>query len=134
VNITKRLLVAGVLWLFNAPPILAQPDVTASKADEQYDFRIHAPNSNWVFHEPDNFNVRAPLKPARELIFIRLWTLDNLDEMQDDKFLEDFKMRYSTSKLRFGPTRTLGLINGRRWHTLTGKAMEESGSDTNHQA
>jgi len=96
VNIAIRLLVAGVLWLFSAPPIFAQPDVTASKADEQYVFRIHAPNSNWVFHEPDNFNVRALLKPARELIFIRLWTPDNLDEMQDDKFLKDFKIRYST--------------------------------------
>jgi 5-keto 4-deoxyuronate isomerase len=44
--------------------------------------------------------------------------------MQDDKFLEDFKTRYSTSKLRFDPTRTSGLINGRRWHTLTCKIKE----------
>ena len=123
-NITIRLLAAGVLWLISALPILAQPDVTASKTDEQYGFRIHTPNSGWVFHEPDIFNVRALLKPARELIFIRLWTLDNLDEMQDDKFLEDFKTRYSTSKLRFDPTRTSGLINGRRWHTLTGKTKD----------
>jgi Domain of unknown function (DUF4410) len=122
VNITIRMLVAGVLWLFSALPILAQPDVTASKADEQYGFRIHTPNSNWVFHDPDDFNVRALLKSARELIFIRLWTLDNLDEMQDDKFLEDFKYRYS--KLRFDTTRSSGLINGRRWHTLTGKAKD----------
>jgi hypothetical protein len=122
VNITIRLLVAGVLWLFSALPILAQPDVTASKADEQYGFRIHTPNSNWVFHDPDDFNVRALLKSARELIFIRLWTLDNLDEMQDDKFLEDFKNRYP--KLRFDTTRSSGLINGRRWHTLTGKAKD----------
>jgi hypothetical protein len=123
-DITIRLLVAGVLWLFSAPPIIAQPDVTANKADEQYGLRIHAPNSKWVFHDPDLFNVRALLKPARELIFIRLWTLDNLDEMQDDKFLEDFKERYSTSKLRFDTTRSSGLINGRRWHTLTGKTKD----------
>jgi hypothetical protein len=82
-NIKIRLFAACVLWLFSALPILAQPEVTDSKVDEQYGFRIHTPNSNWVFHEPDNFNVRTLLKPARELIFIRLWTLDTLDEMQD---------------------------------------------------
>jgi hypothetical protein len=146
-NIAKRLLVVVVLLLSGALSVLAQPDGEASRVDDQTGLRIHRPNANWAFHEPDAPLVRALLKPANDSVFIRVCSLDNFKKLSSDEYFKKIQQPvnaatpYSNLELtpqdfiapgqqidsgfNYDPVRTSGLIDGRRWHNLTGKIKKK---------
>jgi hypothetical protein len=146
-NIAKRLLVVVVLLLSGALSVLAQPDGEASRVDDQTGLRIHRPNANWAFHEPDATLVRALLKPANDPVFIRVCSLDNFKKLSPDEYFTKIRQPvnaatpYSNLNLtpqdfiapgqeidygfNYDPVRTSGQIDGRLWHTLTGKIKKK---------
>ncbi len=126
---------------------MAQTDSEASRVDDQTGLRIHRPNDNWAFHEPDAPLVRALLKPANDSVFIRVCSLDNLKKLPADEYFKKIQQPvnaatpYSNlyltthdfiaprqpidSGFNYDPVRTSGPIDGRRWHTLTGKIKKK---------
>src|SRR5215475_14546633 len=85
-NIVKRLLVVGALLLSGALSVLAKTDGEASRVDGQTGLRIHRPNPNWAFQEPDAPLVRALLKPASDPVLIRVCSLDNFKKLSPDEY------------------------------------------------
>ena len=146
-NIAKRLLVVGALSLSGALSVLAQTDGEAGRVDDQTGLRIHRPNANWAFHEPDAPLVRALLKPANDPVFIRVCSLDNFKKLSPDEYFKKIQQPvnaatpYSNLNLtpqdfiapgqeidygfNYNQVRTSGAIDGRLWHTLTGKIKKK---------
>jgi hypothetical protein len=146
-NIAKRLLVVGALLLSGALSVLAQTDGEASRVNDQTGLRIHRPNANWAFHEPDAPLVRALLKPANDPVLIRVCSLDNFKKLSPDGYFTKIRQPvnavtpYSNLNLtpqdfiapgqeidygfNYDPVRTSGPIDGRLWHTLTGKIKKK---------
>ena len=146
-NTSKRLLVVGVLLLSGALSVLAQTDGEASRVDGQTGLRIHRPNANWAFHELDAPLVRALLKPANDPVFIRVCSLENFKKLSPDAYFTKIRQPvnaatpYSNISLttqdfiapgqeidygfNYDPVRSSGPIDGRRWHTLTGKIKKK---------
>src|SRR5262245_7546170 len=92
-----------------------------SRMDELYGLRIHAPNDNWLFQEPDGFDVRARLKAAQEPAQMRLRSQGNIDALSDDVYITRIK---TWPGYKFDNIYTSGLINGQRWYHLTGKGKD----------
>jgi len=117
-NMVKYLLIGTALcWLY-VPEVNAQ-NKSEGRIDEQYGVRIYAPNADWTFHESDEFYVRAWLKSNVDPVQMELRALENLDGLSDDDFIVKFKEW--EPRRSFDNIRRSGLINGRRWHQLTGK-------------
>ncbi|HKX30263.1 MAG TPA: hypothetical protein VJ302_21415 [Blastocatellia bacterium] len=146
-NIAKRLLVVGALLLSGAWSVSAQTDGEAGRVDDQTGLRIHRPNANWAFHEPDAPLVRALLKPANDPVFIRVCSLDNFKKLPPDEYFRKIQQPANAATLysrvdltpqdfiapgqeidygfNYDPVRTSRPINGRQWHTLTGKIKKK---------
>jgi hypothetical protein len=146
-NIAKRLLVVGALLLSGALSVLAQTDGEASRVDGHTGLRIHRPNANWAFHELDAPLVRALLKPANDPVIIRVCSLDNFKKLSPDAYFTKIRQPvnaatpYSNISLttqdfiapgqeidygfNYDPVRSSGPIDGRIWHTMTGKIKKK---------
>jgi hypothetical protein len=117
-NMFKYLLIGTALcWLY-VSEVNAQ-NKSEARIDEQYGLRIYAPNADWTFYQPEEFNVRAWLKSNVDPVQMRLLALENFDGRSDSDFIAKFKEL--ESRRSFDNIARSGLINERRWHSLTGK-------------
>ncbi len=118
-NMVKYLLIGTALcWLFVAQA--NAQNKSEARLDEQYGIRIHAPNADWTFQQPDEFDVRAWLKNKVDPVQMWLRALENFDGLSDSDFVAKFKVWQP--RLSFENISRSGPINGRRWHHLTGKS------------
>jgi hypothetical protein len=108
-----------IIWIA-ALPVRAQAG-GGSRLDEIFSLRIHAPNDNWLFQEPDGIDVRARLKAAQEPVQMRLLAQGNFDALSEDVFITRFK---TWPDYKFDNIFRSDLINGQRWYHLTGKEKD----------
>jgi hypothetical protein len=117
-KMVKYLLIGTALcWLYVAE-VNAQ-NKSEARLDEQYGLRLYAPNADWTFHQPDEFDVRAWLKSNIDPVQMQLRALENFDGLGDSDLIVKFKEW--EPRRSFDNISRSGLINGRRWHHLTGK-------------
>src|SRR5262245_5121963 len=109
-NRVKYLLIGTALcWLY-VTQVNAQ-NKSEARLDEQYGLRIYAPNADWTFHQPDEFDVRAWLKSNVDPAQMRLRALENFDSLGDSDFIA--KLKEWEQGRSFDNIYRSGLINGR---------------------